>query len=409
VVHAARRVGLALDSGTLVIQGPPGAGKTYTAAHMICDLVAQRRKVGVCAQSHKVIRNLLQAVLAAATESGQAVSCLQKVTTRSDDGAVPEATDNDKVRRALEERVVDVAGGTTWMWARDDFHEAVDVLFIDEAGQMSLANALAASQGATSLVLVGDPQQLEQPIQGSHPDGSGVSALEHVLAGKKTLADERGLFLDQTWRLHPSICAFTSEQFYEGRLQSRPGLERQAIESARWSGAGLWFLPVEHQGNTTAASEEVAAVSALLEELLSGNGAFVDERGKRPLALDDVLIVAPYNAQVADLTRALPRGARIGTVDRFQGQEAPVVIVSMTTSSPEDAPRGMEFLYSLDRLNVATSRAKAACILIASPRLFEPDCQSPRQMGLANAFCRYLEMATVLTQSTTMAAVREGN
>ena len=404
VVHAARRVGLALDSGTLVIQGPPGAGKTYTAAHMICDLVAQRRKIGVCAQSHKVIRNLLQAVLAAATESGQAVSCLQKVTTRSDDGAVPEATDNDKVRRALEERVVDVAGGTTWMWARDDFHEAVDVLFIDEAGQMSLANALAASQGATSLVLVGDPQQLEQPIQGSHPDGSGVSALEHVLAGKKTLADERGLFLDQTWRLHPSICAFTSEQFYEGRLQSRPGLERQAIESARWSGAGLWFLPVEHQGNTTAASEEVAAVSALLEELLSGNGAFVDERGKRPLALDDVLIVAPYNAQVADLTRALPRGARIGTVDRFQGQEAPVVIVSMTTSSPEDAPRGMEFLYSLDRLNVATSRAKAACILIASPRLFEPDCQSPRQMGLANAFCRYLEMATLMSRRSTVLA-----
>ncbi|HET9326691.1 MAG TPA: TM0106 family RecB-like putative nuclease [Candidatus Eisenbacteria bacterium] len=401
IVDAARRVGMDLDQGTLVIQGPPGAGKTYTSAHMICDLVAAGRRVGISAQSHKVIRNLLLAVLAAAASNGQSVPCLQKVRKPSDDEDVPETTENEPVRRALEEGSVKVAGGTAWMWSREEFHEAVDVLFVDEAGQMSLANALACSQGARSLVLVGDPQQLEQPIQGSHPEGSGVSALEHVLGGHKTLPADRGLFLDETWRLHPTICAFTSEQFYEGRLRSRPSLERQAIDTPRLTGAGLWFLPVEHQGNTTASVEEVAAAKALVEDLLSGSSTWTDADGSRPLTLDDVLVVAPYNAQVADLLRALPGGARVGTVDRFQGQEAPVVIVSMATSSPEDAPRGMEFLYSLDRLNVATSRAKAACILIASPRLFEPDCGSPRQMQLANAFCRYLEQAATLALEVT--------
>ena len=401
MVEAARRVGMDLERGTLVIQGPPGAGKTFTSAHMICDLVATGRRVGISAQSHKVIRHLLQSVLEAAAERGTSVSCLQKVTTRSDDEEVPETTENDKVRRALAEGRAMVAGGTAWMWAREDFHEAVDVLFVDEAGQMSLANALACSQAAKSLVLVGDPQQLEQPIQGSHPEGSGVSALEHVLAGHKTLPGERGLFLDETWRLHPTICAFTSEQFYEGRLKSRAGLELQAIDTPRLSGAGLWFLPVEHQGNSTASVEEVAATRALLEDLLSATSMWRDAEGSRELTLQDVLVVAPYNAQVADLTRALPAGARVGTVDRFQGQEAPIVIVSMATSSPEEAPRGMEFLYSLDRLNVATSRAKAACVLIANPRLFEPDCRSPRQMQLANAFCRYLEQATTLRPEVT--------
>jgi uncharacterized protein len=372
---------------------------------MICDLVRAGRRVGVSAQSHKVIRNLLQAVVEAAVEGGSSVSCLHKVTERSEESPIPEITDNEKVARALRDAQVQVVGGTPWLWSREEFHEAVDVLFIDEAGQMSLANALATSQGAKSLVLVGDPQQLEQPIQGTHPDGAAVSALEHVLGDEKTLPAGRGLFLDETWRLHPAICAFTSEQFYEGRLRAREGLERQSIESAALSGAGLWFAPVEHEGNTTASSEEVDVVRALLEGLTDGASVWIDGSGDRVgLGLEDVLVVAPYNAQVADLVRALPYGARVGTVDRFQGQEAAVVIVSMTTSAPEDAPRGMEFLYSLDRLNVATSRARAACVLVASPRLFEPECRSPRQMQLANAFCRYLELATLLRRSITPSA-----
>jgi uncharacterized protein len=266
---------------------------------------------------------------------------------------------------------------------------------------------LAVSQAAKSVVLLGDPQQLEQPLKGSHPEGAEVSALEHLLAGARTIAPDQGLFLDRTWRLHPRLCEFTSELFYEGRLRSREGLERQRIEGHPWLGeSGLWFIPVRHDGNQNAAPEEVERIAGIVGTLIQPGVNWIDDKGRsRPLLLDDVLIVAPYNAQVSDLAARMPN-ARIGTVDKFQGQQAPVVIYSLTTSSPEDAPRGMEFLYSLNRLNVATSRAQALVIVVGSPRLLEPECRTPRQMQLANALCRYAEMAQVTemaAHSTTIA------
>jgi superfamily I DNA and/or RNA helicase len=211
--------------------------------------------------------------------------------------------------------------------------------------------------------------------------------------------------LDRTWRLHPAICRFTSELFYENRLHSRDGLAQQRIEGHPWLGeAGLWFVPVPHDGNQNASSEEVEHVAGIIGTLLRPGVNWIDDKGqRRQLRLEDILIVAPYNAQVSDLAARLPN-ARIGTVDKFQGQQAPVVIYSLTTSSPEDAPRGMEFLYSLNRLNVATSRAQALVILVGSPRLLEPECRSPRQMQLANALCRYVELAHI-TDSTKHATV----
>jgi uncharacterized protein len=207
------------------------------------------------------------------------------------------------------------------------------------------------------------------------------------------------MFLHHTRRLHPAICAFTAEVFYERKLHSFPGLERQTIvcapgsRAARLGPAGLVYVPVEHDGRQARSDEEVEAIAALLAELADGEAAWRDKRGREaPLTRADVMVVAPYNAQVTALAGALP-GVRVGTVDKFQGQEAPVVIVSLTTSTADDAPRGMDFLYSANRLNVATSRAKALCILVGSPRLFEPDCRTPHQMRLANAFCRYLELA----------------
>jgi uncharacterized protein len=270
----------------------------------------------------------------------------------------------------------------------------VDVLFVDEAGQMALANVLAVSQAAKSIVLLGDPQQLEQPQQGSHPEGAEASALEHILDGAKTIPPEKGLFLEQTWRLHPAICEFTSSVFYESRLQSRDGMEQQRIDGHPWLGnAGLWFVPVAHEGNRNASSQEVDRVAGIIDGLLQPGVTYADGTNPpNPLSMEDILVVAPYNAQVSDLADRLP-GARIGTVDKFQGQEAPVVIYSLTSSSPEDAPRGMEFLYSLNRLNVATSRAQAMVILVGSPRLLEPECRTPRQMQLANALCRFRELA----------------
>jgi superfamily I DNA and/or RNA helicase len=243
-------------------------------------------------------------------------------------------------------------------------------------------------------VLLGDPQQLEQPTRGSHPEGTDVSALHHLLHGEQTIREDRGLFLSETWRLHPDICRFTSELFYENRLYSRPGLDRQRIQSpGRISGSGLRYLSVPTSGNQSSSPEEADAVRGIVEELLASEATWNDAKGvERPVTLNDILVIAPYNAQVFEIHDRLPH-ARVGTVDKFQGQEAAIVIYSITTSSFADAPRGMEFLYSLNRLNVATSRAKCLCILVASPAVFEAECRTPRQMQLANAFCRYLEMA----------------
>ena len=399
-VAAAKRVGTLLDCSVLPIQGPPGSGKTFTGARMIFELLRQGKKVGVTALSHKVIRNLLVEVIRAANEAGlKGLNCIQKVKDKSEVAplGIRPTTDNAEPLAALH-GCTQVAAGTAWLWAQEDYFEAVDVLFVDEAGQMSLADVLAVSQAAKNLVLLGDPQQLEQPVKGSHPDGAAVSALEHLLTGEKTISPDKGLFLEKTWRLHPKLCEFTSEVFYEGRLHPREGLEHQKIEGHSWLGqSGLWFLPVRHEGNQNASAEEVECIAELVVGLLQSGVNWIDDKGRsRPLRLDDVLIVAPYNAQVSDLSNRI-RNARVGTVDKFQGQQAPVVIYSLTTSSPEDAPRGMEFLYSLNRLNVATSRAQALVIVVGSPRLLEPECRSPRQMQLANALCRYVELAQVIS------------
>ena len=400
VVAAAKRLVLVLDNGVMPIQGPPGTGKTYTAARLIVGLVAAGKRVGVTALSHKVIRNLLDEVARAAREEAVALQCIQKAKPGDgpQDPLIVELDDNALVRDALLSGQAQVAGGTAWLWAREDMARIVDVLVVDEAGQMSLANAVAVSQAAESLILVGDPRQLEQPLQGCHPEGCEVSALDHLQGGDLTVRPERGLFLDETWRLHPNVCTFTSEQFYQGRLQALPGLDRQRLRApAPFDGSGLFYLPVSHDGNQNASAEEARVVAELVRSWLRAGATWIDRHAmSAPLRLDDILIVTPYNAQVALLRDHLP-GARVGTVDKFQGQEAPVAIYSMASSSPEDAPRGMEFLYNRSRLNVATSRARCAAVLVASPRLFEPDCRTPAQMRLANAMCRFLELAQTIS------------
>jgi uncharacterized protein len=245
---------------------------------------------------------------------------------------------------------------------------------------------------ARNLVLVGDPQQLAQPSQGAHPPGAGVSALEHILGQQATVAPEAGLLLDQTWRMHPSLCDFTSATFYDGKLTWVDGLELQEISGR---GAGLRVVEVPHEGNSNSSPEEAAVVAGLVEELLGRD--WQDKQGvSRPLDVTDVLVVTPYNAQIRAIEEALrrsgcPAGVRVGTVDKFQGREAPVAIYSMASSSADDAPRGLEFLYDPHRLNVATSRAKALALIVASPSLIRVACKTPRQMYLANALCQAWE------------------
>ena len=437
-LDAVRRIALRLDGGVLPVQGPPGSGKTYTGARMILDLLADGKRVAVTATSHKVISNLLGAVCKAAddrpTERERTGS--ERVDPAADlaehegphagsrpdgtrtehrpvdirgiqkandgdgcpDPRIVQTAKNESVAAALDAGEANLAGGTAWLWSREEMAGAVDVLVIDEAGQMSLANTLAVCQAARSLVLLGDPRQLDQPIQGVHPPGADVSALGHLLGGSATVDPSRGVFLHHTWRMHPDVCAFTTEQFYESRLHTRPELARQTvIGPGPLAGHGLRFVAVEHAGNTNASDAEADRVAGLMHELLDAGAAWVDKDGvRRPLALEDVLIVAPYNAHVAALRAKLPDGARVGTVDKFQGQEAPIVIYSMATSTADEAPRGMEFLYSLHRLNVATSRARCVAAIVASPALLTPDCRTPEQMRLANPFCRFLELAAVL-------------
>lgn len=394
--NTASRVVLALQDSVFAIQGPPGSGKTYTGASMICELVKQGKTIGVTALSHKVIRNLLDKIVDVAHEKNiGGVRCLHRDREGEEsEGVAVARKDNDEALEALQSGKVNVVGGTSWLWSPEAAFEAVDVLFIDEAGQMALADVLAVSQAAKRLVLLGDPQQLERPLKGSHPDGAEKSALEHLLNGQKTISADMGFLLPESWRLHPEVCKFTSEVFYEGKLRSHAIARSRVLKGHAWlSGPGLWFVPVEHEGNRNSCAEEVAVVARIVEGLLVPDVEWFRGTGnKRQLKLDDILIVAPYNAQVSDLCARLP-GISIGTVDKFQGQEAPIVIYSLTTSSPEDAPRGMEFLYSLNRLNVATSRAMSNVILVGSPRLFDPECRNPRQIQLANALCRYLEMA----------------
>ena len=395
-LEAALRVAPQLNGAWLAVQGPPGSGKTYLGAEVAVELIRRGKRVGVTANSHRVIGHMLDKIAERAADHGVPVTIGQKTDAAGDctsDAAKPFGNAGSLLS-ALAGGEVSVAGGTCWLWSRPELASSVDVLIVDEAGQLSLANTIAVSPAADSLVLLGDPQQLDQPLQGSHPPGAEASALGHVLAGQSTMPPHLGLFQERTRRLHPDVCRFTSEAFYEGRLASEGWLVNQDLAGpGRLTGTGVRYEPVVHNGNRNDSPEEAAVVADLIRELVDGRGTWTDEHGRvARLTLDDVLVVVPYNAQVGEITRALP-GARAGTVDKFQGQEAPVSIYSMATSSAEDAPRGMEFLYSLNRLNVATSRARCLAVVVASPALIRVRARTPRQMQLANALCRFMEMA----------------
>jgi predicted RecB family nuclease len=389
---------LCAQPSVLPIQGPPGSGKSYTGGRMIAELVRRGHRIGITAVSHKVISNLLQYACSTARAANIPLNAVQKAndTDGCPDRMVEQVSENEEILDALRSGTVNVVAGTPWLWARSEMADSVEVLVVDEAGQMSLADVLAIAQAAMSVALLGDPQQLDQPQKGVHPPGVDVSALAHLLGGRATIEPEKGLFLKETWRLHPDICDFTSELFYDGRLTARAENRNQRLNAnGPLDGTGLRYVPVQHSGNQSESPEEVAKIKELVNGLLASGATWADKTGEQgPLTLKDILVVAPYNAQVSALAKALPVDARVGTVDKFQGQQAAVVFYSMTSSTPEDAPRGMEFLYSLNRLNVAVSRAQCVAVIVASPALFQVDCKTPRQIQLANALCRYLEMAT---------------
>lgn len=377
----------AMDGTVLPIQGPPGTGKTYVTARAILSLVRRGARVGVTSNSHEAIRNVLMGCLSAPEDEDLPVTLdlVHKIGQGEDI-----YTDGCSVRRTTDNAEAEagghIVGGTAWFFARDANVEAFDWLFVDEAGQVGLANMAAMGRCARNIVLVGDPRQLPQVIQGAHPRPANLSCLDWLLGDHANVPPDRGIFLPVSRRMHPEVCRFISEQVYEGRLASHPDTARQAVTGATFPQAGAFWVPVAHEGNAQASPEEVEAIRAAAAELMRGH--WTDKDGTaRPIRPSDIIVVAPYNAQVNALREALPEAIRVGTVDKFQGQEAPVCLVSMTASSAEETSRGMEFLFSLNRINVAVSRAKGLALVFGAPRLREAKCDTVEQMRLVNTLC----------------------
>ncbi|HEX3789909.1 MAG TPA: TM0106 family RecB-like putative nuclease [Pseudonocardiaceae bacterium] len=382
----------ALDRSTLAVQGPPGAGKTYLAGRLIAQLVRAGRTVAVTSTSHKAVENVLAAAKAAAPE----LPCAKRPKGAPDPNQPwDQPRDNGAlVRWRAEHDAGHLVGGTAWTLANAAIRaEPFDVLIIDEAGQFALADALAVSMAAANLVLLGDPQQLPQVVQGTHPAGAEASALGHLIGDADVIPPELGYFLDQTRRMHPAVCAPVSQLSYSGRLHAHPSTAGREISGVE---PGLRLVEVDHRGNTTRSVEEAAEVTRLVADL---RGRTLVEHGEaRPLLDKDILVVAPYNLQARVVSRTLERagfpGVRVGTVDRFQGQEAPVVIATMTSSSAVDLPRGLDFLLSRNRLNVALSRAQVLAVLVCSPLLVEADIRTVDQMRLVSGMIGLLDTAS---------------
>ena len=385
-----------LDGSFVPIQGPPGSGKTFTGAHIIRTLVKAGKRVGVTAMSHHAIDNLMEAVVERFVEDGD-VGELRAVrkSKRGDLDHVEYIDDNGDAAGGD----FNVLAGTPWFFASTAMRDnPVDVLVVDEAGQLGLADTLAATISAANVILLGDPQQLPQVSQASHPNGAGASALEHILGDDRTVSADRGVLLDVTWRMHPRVCKFISDTSYEGKLTSHESCAGQSTAA----GVGLRWIRADHAGRSTESPEEAELVAKTIGDLMGKD--WTDQKGvTRPLTADDFIVVTPYNDQrrliesvlAADRSMAGVKASavEVGTVDKFQGREAAVVVFSMATSSKDFMPRTSDFLFSKNRLNVAISRARCLAYLICTDELLDTRARTVEEMALISALCSFVERA----------------
>jgi len=391
----------ALDSTCLPIQGPPGTGKTTKAAAIIAGLIERGMRVGITSPSHAVAHNLLDRIGAHAAEAGKAYSVAHNKGSGSDDHLyVPNAravpgfgSVADEVGPADD---VQIVSGTTWLFSKPEWVGALDYLFVDEAGQMALANALAIAPAAKNVILIGDPQQLSQVSKASHPGPAGASALAHLLGDDATIPPDRGVFLDTTYRMHGEVCTFVSQVSYGGRLHHHPNCDLQRVDSPGLSGTGLRAIAIEHEGNKSGSHEEAERIADEIDQLLQGQ--VVDRKGdRRAMRPSDIIVVTPYNAQQRLVDRTVRTrvgdGIEVGTVNKFQGREAHVVFYTMASSGGEHMPRGTDFLFERNRLNVAVSRAHALAVLVFSPALLEARTTSIDAMRLINGLDLFVEIA----------------
>jgi predicted RecB family nuclease len=400
-----------LERSALFIQGPPGSGKSTIGANTIVDLLAAGKSVGLAAHSHKALHNLLAKIESTAAERGVVFTGVHKLSDENEgseyvSSAQPIRVNNTASAPDFENSAYQLVSGTSYAWSNAKLQRVFDFIFIDEAGQVPLADALVVSMRAHNVVLLGDPLQLPHVSQGTHPVGVKLSILEHVLGDAATVPTSRGIFLDKTYRMHPAIARFVSDTIYEGRLESAPGAHGNHVESSGLSGSGLRYLPIAHTSNSKHSVEEaeriVAEVRLLLEGSVANNG-----EATRPMRPRDILVVTPYNLQRQKIEAAFREagidGIRVGTVDKFQGQEAAVVFYSMATSSDQDMPRDKEFLFDRNRFNVAISRAQALSVVVCSPALLDTRCTKPTQMSLVNLLCAFVESAQSVGAADTLA------
>ncbi|MEV7693678.1 TM0106 family RecB-like putative nuclease [Microbacterium sp. NPDC089189] len=397
-IAAITRSILDLDHSYLAVQGPPGTGKTYVGSHVIARLVRERGfRVGVVAQSHAVIEHMLARIVDAGVPAASVGKALKDPSAA---GSVPFTVFEKNALAAFTQDRPDgfVVGGTAWDFSHPGRvpRGSLDLLVIDEAGQFSLASTIAVSRAAERLLLLGDPQQLPQVSQGTHPEPVDTSALGWVMDGEAVLPPTHGYFLSRSWRMHPALAAPVSDLSYDGELASAPVTAHRVLDGIA---PGVHPRPVPHTGNAVVSIEESAEVVRLVADLLGRSWVDVDEDGEgvrlhppRALVEADIIVVTPYNGQQVEVEEALARAGhpevRVGTVDKFQGQEAVVAIVSLAASSGREAPRGLEFLLLQNRLNVAVSRAQFAAYVVYSPGLLDDLPRTPEGVARLSAFAR---------------------
>lgn len=391
----ARLVG-ELDESFLTVQGPPGTGKTYTGSHVIASLLRSGLRVGISAFSHNAIDNLLGAIVNVFENEGEPLPpTVRKISEGQQ--VKPQLTGVEYLKGPAEaaDARFQLIGGTAWHFANKKMQaNPVDVLVIDEAGQMSLADALSMTGAARNMLLLGDPLQLAQVSKAEHPNGSGASVLEHVLGDHDTIPPDRGVFLHETRRMHPDVTAFISERIYEGRLESHESCSQQTTAE----GTGLRWLRATHDGCSIEAPEEAELIHEQITRLVGTTRTDQDGAEQELDPVKDIMVVAPYNAQVRQIEavlRADPRTAkvRVGTVDRFQGQEAAVVFYSMTASDTSEIHRGSSFLFSPNRLNVAISRARCLAYLVCTEALLDGMAKNVDDLKRMANLCAFVEAA----------------
>ena len=380
-----------LNSSYLLVQGPPGSGKTFTSAKIILSLIKDNKKVGITSNSHKAINNLLAQIENLALEENFTFKGLKK-----------SSKDEQKLKGKIIE---DISGGmkefpknyllhagTAWLFSDPRYDQQMDYLFVDEAGQVALANTLAIATSTKNIILIGDQMQLSQPIQGVHAGNSGKSALDFLLEGEDTIPVSKGIFLSETRRLNKNICDYISSSFYDFRLKSHPVTNDRSVSLnlKNIKNEGIFYLPTDHIDCTQKSDEEAKIINDYYNKIL---GQDYKEGGEiKKISHDDIMVVAPFNMQVNNLEKIIDtKDARIGTIDKFQGQESKVVFISMTSSDPENLPRHKEFFFSRNRLNVAISRAQCVAIILFNSNLLLTSCQKINEMRLVNNFCKLLK------------------